>query len=132
MSTIDSFAEDLRKRYEGCRWRGRTNYYAAYLVLIGAVLGSALATLSVAVEIWAKDINAVLAAAPGILYLVNRRFRFEERAKWWWDKFHIIEGLYRGLVREKRDEADVSKELTIELKKLEERWPGFEKVPGQE
>jgi hypothetical protein len=131
MTTKDSFADDLKQRYQGCHRRGRNNYVMAYLVLIGAVATSALATFSVASNLWSKEINAILAAAPGILYLLNRRFRFEDRAKWWWDKYHIIEGLYRALVRENRAEADVSKELSQELKKLEARWPVFEKTSGR-
>jgi hypothetical protein len=132
MTSVEDFANDLKQRYEGCRWRGRANYCVAYLVLILAVLSSALATLSVAGEILPKEVNAVLAAVPGVMYLANRRFRFEERAKWWFDKFYVIEGLYRGLVREKRDEADISKELTLESRKLAARWPGFGEAPGQE
>jgi hypothetical protein len=131
MKTIESFADDLRQRYEACRWRGRVNYCAAYLFLILAVCCSALATLSVAVEMWPKAVNAVLASLPGVMYLVNRQFRFEERSKWWFEKFYIIEGLYRGIVRERRDEAEISKELTLQSKTLAERWPGFGEVPKQ-
>src|SRR5271166_4079768 len=110
----DDFAQDLRQRYEACRLRGRANYFAAYLFLILAVSASAVATLSVAAQLWPKAVNAVLAAMPGVLYLVNRQFRFEERSRWWFEKFYIIEALYRGLVRERKDEAEVSKELTLQ------------------
>jgi hypothetical protein len=44
-STLD-FTEDLKQRYEACRWRGRLNYCAAYLFLILAVSSRAIATLS--------------------------------------------------------------------------------------
>jgi hypothetical protein len=128
---IGSFADDLRQRYEACRFRGRANYCAAYLFLVLAVSSSAVATLSIAAEIWPKAVNAVLAALPGAMYLVNRQFRFEERSKWWFDKFYVIEGLYRGIVRERRDEAEISKELTIQSKKLAARWPGFGEAPSQ-
>jgi hypothetical protein len=111
------------------RFRGRANYCAAYFFLVLAVSSSAFATLSVAAEIWPKAVNAVLAALPGVAYLVNRQFRFEERAKWWFEKFYVIEGLYRGLVREKRDEVEISKELTLQSKALAARWPGFGEAP---
>jgi hypothetical protein len=114
-----------------CRLRGRANYCAAYLFLILAVSSSAVATLSVAAELWPKAVNAVLAALPGAMYLVNRQFRFEERSKWWFEKFYVIEGLYRGLVRERRDEAEISKELTLQSKALAARWPGFGEAPTQ-
>ena len=81
--------------------------------------GCAAATSSVAVGLWPKAVNAVLAALPGLMYLANRQFRFEERSKWWFEKFYVIEGWYRGLVRERRDEAEISKELTLQsLKEL--------------
>lgn len=127
----ESFAHDLKQRYEACLVRGRANYCAAYIFLILAVSSSAVATLSVAAEIWPKAINAVLAALPGAMYLINRQFRFEERSKWWFEKFYVIEGLYRGIVRERRDEAEVSKELTLQSKALAARWPGFGEAPGQ-
>jgi hypothetical protein len=131
MTTVESFSDDLRQRYEACRWRGRINYCAAYVFLLLAVLSSAVATLSIAAELWDKPVNAVLAALPGAMYLANRQFRFEERSKWWFDKFYIIEGLYRGVVREGRDEADVSRELTLKSKELATRWPGFGEAPPQ-
>ncbi len=127
----ESFADDLKQRYEACRLRGRANYCAAYLFLILAVSSSAVATLSVAAEIWPKAVNAVLAALPGAMYLIGRQFRFEERAEWWFEKFYVIEGLYRGIVREKRDDAEISKELTTQSKVLAERWPGFGQAPSQ-
>ena len=130
MTPDDRFADDLRLRYEACRWRGRVNYCAAYIILLAAVLGSAVATLSVAADLWPKAVRAVLAAVPGVMYLANRQFRFEERAQWWFDKFYMIEGLYRGLVREKRDEAEVSKELTLRSQELSAKWPGFGEAPS--
>jgi hypothetical protein len=129
MKTSEDFADDLRRRYEACRLRGQINYAAVYVCFVLAVLSSALATLSVAADIWPKTVRAILAAVPGVTYLAQRQFRFEERAKWWFDKFYGIEGLYRGLVREGRSEAEVSKELTAQSKTLAGRWPGFGEPP---
>lgn len=127
----ESFADDLKQRYAACRLRGRANYCAAYLFLSLAVSSSAVATLSIAAEIWPKAVNSVLAALPGAIYLVNRQFRFEERSRWWFEKFYVIEGLYRGIVREGRGEAEISKELTHQSKLLAVRWPGFGEAPSQ-
>ena len=131
MTTVESFSDDLRKRYEACRWRGRVNYYAAFVFLVLAVLSSAVASLSIATDVWPKTVNAVLAVSPGVMYLVNRQFRFEERSKWWFEKFYVIEGLYRGIVRERRDEAEISRELTFKSKELAVRWPGFGEAPSK-
>ena len=130
MRPVESFADDLRFRYEACRWRGRINYCASYILLLAAVLSSAVATLSVAAELWPKTVNAVLAALPGVMYLANRQFRFEQKAQWWFQKFYVIEGLYRGLVREMRDEAEVSKDLTLKSRELAASWPGFGEAPS--
>jgi hypothetical protein len=130
MKPSDEFAKDLRRRYKACRWRARFNYFAAYFVLSFAVLGSAVATFSVAASLLPKEVNAVLAALPGVMYLANRQFRFEERSKWWFDKFYIIEGLYRGILREGRSEAEVSRELTSKSQELAARWPGFGPAPS--
>ena len=127
---VESFADDLKHRYEACQLKGHLNYYAAYAFLILAVLSSTAATLSIATDQWPKSVNALLAALPGIMYLTNRQFRFEERSKWWYEKFYVIEALYRAIVREGREEAEVSKELTIKSKELSARWPGFGDAPS--
>jgi hypothetical protein len=123
------FDEDLRRRYEACRRRGRANYWAAFFVLLIAVSGSALATVSIAIGIWPKHVNAILAAFPGAMYLLNRQFRFEERSRWWFKKFYAIEGLHRGLTRENRSETEISQELTEHSRKWIEKWPGFGEAP---
>src|SRR5262249_4667174 len=131
MTPIESFADDLRSRYEACRRRGRMNYCAGYVVLLAAVLGSAIANLSVDTDLWPKRVQAPLAALPSVMYLANRQFRLESRAQWWFEKFYVIEGLYRGLVRERRDEAEVSKESTLKSSDLSARWPGFGEPPSR-
>jgi hypothetical protein len=129
VNNVEDFGNDLKRRYEACRLRGRANYCAAYGVLLLAISVSALASLSVALELWPKPINAALAAFPGAIYLFNRQFRFDERSKWWFEKFYAIEGLYRALVREKRGEAEISRELTLQSKAFAECWPGFRESP---
>ncbi len=129
MNPPETFAEDLKGRYEACRKQGQANYTAAYSLLIVAVLCSALATISIATDLWSKTANAILAAIPGIVFLANKQFRFEERSRWWFRKYYVIEGLHRGLTREGRDEADVSKELTAAAREHAEHWPGFGESP---
>ncbi len=129
MGNTGDFGDDLRRRYEACRFRARVNYFAAYVVLLSAVCGSALATISIAIGLWPKPINAILAAFPGAMYLLNRQFRLEERSRWWFKKFYAIEGLHRGLLRENRTEAEISRPLTEHSAKWAERWPGFGEGP---
>jgi hypothetical protein len=131
MATTSDFAADLKQRYEACRFRGRANYFAHFLFLFLAVSCSGVATVSVAVELWPKAINAVLAGLPAVMYLINRQFHFEAKSKWWFEKYYIIESLFRGVVYERRDEVEISKELTSLSKSLTERWPGFGEPPGK-
>ena len=93
MTTVESFADDLRQRYEACRWRGRMNYGAAYVFLVFAVMSSAIAALSIAADVLPTTVNAVLAVLPGVMYLVNRQFRF------------VIFFLANRFLGEKRDRA---------------------------
>ncbi|QDP02295.1 hypothetical protein [Thalassotalea sp. PS06] len=126
---IESFSEDLKGRYLACRSLGKLNYVLAYLFLILATVSSAAAALSIALGYLSPAGNAALAGLPGILYVANRLFRFEEKSKWWYEKFYVIEGLYRELVREGQNEKTVSEELTVQSRELAKRWPGFGEAP---
>jgi len=43
---------------------------------------------------------------------------------------YVIEGLSRGLIREKRDEAGVSRYITRRSPELAAKWPGFGQAPS--
>ena len=122
--------DDLATRVRGCAWRARLNYFFANVLLALVVAASATSAIAVAADAWTKEINAVLAALPGIIVLATSTFKFEARAEWWWTKHHALEAFHRGLKFEGRDEASVSRELTTLIKELEGTWPGFGKPPS--
>ena len=125
-----NLAEDIELRIRGCVWRARVNYFFAYALLALAVAASAASAIAVASGAWTKEINAVLAALPGIILLATSTFKFESRADWWWTKHHGLEALCRALRFEGKSEGDASREMTALIKELEGRWPSFGKPPS--
>jgi hypothetical protein len=122
--------KDLVERMSGSRSRARTNYFAAYFSLVIAVVASALGTISVAAGGLWPAVNAVLAALPGIITLILVTFRFEARSDWWWQKYHGLDALYRGLRDEKRPNEIISKELSAFLQAHNAKWPSFGEPPS--
>jgi hypothetical protein len=61
-----------------------------------------------------------LSAIPGIILILTNTFKFEARSKWNKLKQRKLEGLYRKLIFENIPVEQISKEITIELEKLDE------------
>lgn len=57
----------------------RKYYYIAQSLLGVALISSALAVLSSALE-WGKTLTAILAAVPAFIYAVEARLRFEDKS----------------------------------------------------
>ena len=119
--------EDLLRRVSGCRRKALTNYYAEYVFLAISVVASAAATISVAAGGLTKEINAILAAIPGIVLLITSTFRFESRSDWWWKKYEVLESLYRELKFEGATEEQVSKKVSAFAKEFGDTWVRFGK-----
>lgn len=125
-----TLADDLIERISGCRRNARGNYFVAYFFLCVAVAASATATISVAAGSFPKELNAALAALPGIILLVTTTFKFEARSGWWWDKYYGLDALYRELKYEAASESDISKKMTEFLSAHGKTWPSFGKPPS--
>src|SRR5262245_28627789 len=122
--------DDLAERISGCRRNARANYFAEYFFLCIAVAASATATISVAADSsFPKELNAALAALPGIILLLTSTFKFEARSGWWWDKYYGLDQLYRELKYEDASESDISKKMTEFLSAHGKSWPSFGKPP---
>ena len=122
---MSELATELKRRVDGCRARALGNYWTAYVLIGGALVCSVAGSISAASDMLHKAATAVLALIPGIVVLVISTFRFEERAKWWWEKHASLDALYRGLRYEKRDEAEVSEALTATVQELNKKWPSL-------
>jgi hypothetical protein len=99
------------------------------LLLVG-VVASAAATIAVGTGSLTKEINATLAAIPGIIAAVLNTFKFEARARWWWKKHSRFQQAVYPLQHEGADEKVISQELSKFLIQHEEEWPSFGKPPS--
>ncbi|MFA5019290.1 MAG: hypothetical protein WC504_17195 [Methylobacter sp.] len=122
--------EDLARRVSGCRKKALLNYYAEYVFLAISVIASTAATISVASGGLTKEINAILAALPGIVLLITNTFRFESRSDLWWKKYEVFDSLYRELKYEGVKEEEVSKKMSALLKEYGDKWVRFGKPPS--
>jgi hypothetical protein len=125
-----TMVSDLTERQAGCSRRARLNYFAAYVAFAIAVIASATAAIVVAIGTDSRVPVAILAALPGIVVGAMSTFRFESRADWWYRKYHGMDGFIRALTYEGKSDAEVSRELTDFLTKLEAVWPSFGKAPS--
>ena len=80
----------------------------------------------------AKVVKAAIIALPGVLLLLNRTFKFEQRADWYWRKCSIAKRFSRQL----RDDsaavvATVSSKYGEASEKHELKWPGLSSPGGE-
>ena len=132
-NNMDEFAalqQDLARRMRSCLRKARANYFFAYFLLVAAVASSAAATIAIAASSLPKELNAVLAAFPGIVVLTIGTFKFEARADWWYMKYHGLDALHRALTFEGRTVPEVSRDLSMFIRELEGKWPSFGKPPS--
>ena len=108
--------DELRGRFSStCDWLSKkalANYYSEYVFLAISVIATASATISVAAGTLTKEINAILAALPGITLLITKTFQFESRSNWWWKRYQVYDSLYRELKYEGVKAEEVSKKIT--------------------
>jgi hypothetical protein len=120
-------ASDLEREIQGSiygqRSRARLLFGVVEFLYWAAVLSSSLAALTAATGL-RKEIVAVLAAIPAFVLLVEKQFRYRERADW---RFQYKRRLV-GLLRELRDQgatpADVSKRVTLLEEEMDRTYPG--------
>src|ERR1051326_1825702 len=121
---------ELKYRSKHCRLLGRANYYSAYLVIIVGIVANIFATFFVATDNIPKRYIALLTAAPGILLLLNRTLKFEDKARWYWKHMQYLDGLSRAIEYEGQQADAISQKLTETDKQMDAEWPGFGKIPS--
>lgn len=121
--------EDLSERMRSCRSVAKRNDAMAFTLLLVGVLASAAATIAVGTGSLTAQINATLAALPGIVVTVLNTFKFEARARWW-KKYSKFQQLVYALRHEGAAEKDVSQEMNKYLIQHEAEWPSFGKPPS--
>jgi hypothetical protein len=109
----------LQKEIKQHQFSARIKNITAQLLFLLVIIVSGLGLLNSATNWFEKKGLTVLAVIPGIIVLITNTFKFEARAKWNKLKQRKLEGLYRKLQFENASVEDVSKEMTIELEKLD-------------
>jgi hypothetical protein len=108
---------------------GRKNYRAMYSASIIAVVSSFLTSLGIAGDWLMREMHPFLAALPGLALVISDRFKFEDKASWYWGKYHALDDVLSALRYEGMSEAEASKARCQVNKEWEPRWPGFGSAP---
>jgi hypothetical protein len=118
---LETEIEAAAKRERSYGW---SNYFAAYVVAILALVGSVAATLLAALG--ARPLfTAVVAAIPVVVLAFTRIFNFERRAFYHWRKSKTFQGLLRKLRYENVDAKVVSAEFSRAYLQSLDEWIPF-------
>jgi hypothetical protein len=109
--------------------RGRKNYHAMYSASIIAVVSSFLTSLGIASDWLMRELHPFLAALPALALVISDRFKFEDKASWYWGKYYALDDVLSALRYEGMSEAEASKARCQVNKEWEPRWPGFGAAP---
>ena len=122
--------DDLSKKLRSCRSAANRNDAIAFTLLLTGVVASAATTIAVGTGSLTAQINATLAAIPGIAATFLNTFKFEARARWWWKKHSKLQQMVSALQYEGASAKEVSQELNKFLIEHENDWPSFGKPPS--
>lgn len=99
MEAMDYIGErlgDLRNEIEKAsadrRQSGRSNYYAAYTLLVLTIASSAAAGIASFLN-QSPDLVGVLAFVPGVLTLAMSQLKLQARSNWHYQKSHLLKDL---------------------------------------
>jgi hypothetical protein len=120
------YKEDLKERIQGSERQGKLyNRLALACVAIG-FLASVFSSISVLARTLTPEINAAIAALPAIAAGALKTFRFDQIAKWWWDKYHDLMKIEAELKPDGSNEQDIKRRIAEYLPEHYRKWPGFE------
>lgn len=108
---------------------GRRNYHAMYTASVIAVVSSFLTSLGIASDWLMRELHPFLAALPALSLVLSDRFKFEDKAAWYWGKYYDLDDVLSSLRYEGMTEAEASKARGQVNKAWEPRWPGFGVAP---
>lgn len=126
----DELENELQKEIKRtARW-GRRNFVFAHIVFFTAIISSFVASIM----IMGNDINsriwlyitAGISALSGTVLTIGSTFRFDERARWFWNKNRLLQSYYRRLrYDENCDVVALTNEYSQKMEEMEKEWPGF-------
>jgi hypothetical protein len=114
--------QDLDTRIKGSAAGGNINKMFANVFVAIGVCASAITTISVAAGTLTPFMNAVLAALPGIVVMVLKTFKFEQRSRWWWEKYHGVLDIKAGLLPDGSNEREINRQLAKFLTEHHKKW----------
>ena len=98
----------------------RVKSFTAQILFWGAIAASAIGTVNPATKWFPSEASiSVLSAIPGVVLLIMNTFKYDAKSKWHKLKQRKLEGLYRGLVFEKKGTEECSIALTTILEDLD-------------
>jgi hypothetical protein len=119
----DDLLRLIQKRRKFDQFWAVTNFIFSIVVATATVLASFLSAIIAAADIAPPITVAILAAIPGTVIVIEGNFLFTKRWRW----HNAMENRYRAfenqLLFEGADIAIVSKELSIFLASMEEKYP---------
>jgi len=125
---MTDLAQEIARRSARADELARRYNFAAYTLLALAVGASAVASISVAAGRLSPVSNAMLTAVPGIVVLVNSTFRFDEKARYYFQRRVSLDAL--GLRLRHESEDVIAKELAVFIVADQGKYPSFGPLPG--
>ena len=121
--------EQLEAEAAKLKGTGKSNYRWHYTLTILAIAASFLASLSVALEWFGKDILAIVAAVPAAVLATADRLNFDPKTKWYYGKSAALKLIAGAIAYEGLSESDAHKQLAAVDADFESRWPGIGSSP---
>lgn len=125
---MTDLAQEIARRSARASELARRYNFATYTLLALAVSASAVASISVAAGQLTPVTNAILTAVPAIVVLVNSTFRFDERARYYFERRVNLDALGLRLGHESEDV--IAKELSAFIVTDQGKYPPFGALPG--
>ena len=108
--------DEIRNRYRYSRF----DFVLNHVLMLVAVLASAFPGLAEILKFSDSGTVALVAAIPAFVLLLQRTFKWEQRAEWHWDYRRRLIALQREL----RDQGLRAEEASRKLNRLEEDLAG--------
>ena len=107
---------EIRNRF----YYSRFDFVLNHLLLLLVVAASAFPGFAQVLGLNEPKLVALIAAIPAFVLLLQRTFKWEQRAEWHWDYRRRL----RAIQREMRDQGLTAEEASKKLNKLEEELAG--------
>lgn len=124
-----SLREQLESEAAKLKGTGKANYRWHYVLTVLAIAASFLASLSVALEWFGKDVLAIVAAVPAAVLATADRLNFDAKTKWYYGKSAALRKIAGAMTYEGLAESDGHKQLSAVDADFEARWPGIGASP---